>query len=577
MGTDTLVEEYPDEKQRAAVCYTQWEQVHGAQDRETRRSAIANVLHGIRKVGLVFLKDYLSGMTPFSVGPSQTSTRTLRGLRHLAQTLTRTETLDGREYLVCSTVLMVEGVHNGFLYPADELGKYPESWNGRPVVVNHPTENGENVTASSPEQIQRRTIGMLLNTEWVEEIKGLRSEAWIDKEKCEKVMPSLLVRLEEHDHVEVSTGLFAEAEGAGGVWGNEKYVATLVNHVPDHFAILPNDKGACCWEDGAGIPRINKTAVVTEEKDEVKGILDVLKKMKEAVRGNGPVSNELSHNDIHNALSASLRSRASLGADGFLEVVDIFRDNAVYYLSTGNEAEGSLYKQAYTIDASDKVELVGDAVQVHIRTEYVPVTNQESGEADNQDGNTDTGKEGTAVDRAETIKVLIAKGDWGEADTEFLTNLGDEQFAKLAKPYLSANAEEEEETPPAAPPAPQASADGGEENEEEEETPPADPAAPRTMDELLQNVENADLREALDEAVRTHKGVKKTLIKNILANDRCPFTEDDLKGRSVAELKKLNAFAGGKKHYGATPPVTPRVNVDDDAPGPMPPLVPKTD
>ena len=47
-----------------------------------------------------------------------------------------------KPHLVVPVVMMVEGVHNGsqgpLFHSIAELGKFPESWNGIPVVIYHP-------------------------------------------------------------------------------------------------------------------------------------------------------------------------------------------------------------------------------------------------------------------------------------------------------------------------------------------------------------------------------------------------------------------------------------------------------
>ena len=51
---------------------------------------------------------------------------------------TRQAQLNGRDYLAAPVVMAVEGVMNELLYPAEELGKFTEAWNGRPVTLFHP-------------------------------------------------------------------------------------------------------------------------------------------------------------------------------------------------------------------------------------------------------------------------------------------------------------------------------------------------------------------------------------------------------------------------------------------------------
>jgi hypothetical protein len=86
-------------------------------------------------------------------------------LRHLMSNLIRTQELDDNEYLVCPTVLICEGVHNGVYYPPEELSKFPDSWNGRPVVINHPDLMGKSITDNSPARgITVTGVGLPFNT-----------------------------------------------------------------------------------------------------------------------------------------------------------------------------------------------------------------------------------------------------------------------------------------------------------------------------------------------------------------------------------------------------------------------------
>ena len=73
-----------------------------------------------------------------------------------------------KAHLVVPVVMMVEGVHNGsqgpLLHEITELGKFPESWNGRPVVIYHPEdEDGNPISANSPEVIDKVTVGRVYN------------------------------------------------------------------------------------------------------------------------------------------------------------------------------------------------------------------------------------------------------------------------------------------------------------------------------------------------------------------------------------------------------------------------------
>jgi hypothetical protein len=63
----------------------------------------------------------------------------------------------GKQYLIAPVTMMIEGVHHGshgpVLHLIDELGKFPEAWNGMPVVVDHPQMDGVSVSANYPDII----------------------------------------------------------------------------------------------------------------------------------------------------------------------------------------------------------------------------------------------------------------------------------------------------------------------------------------------------------------------------------------------------------------------------------------
>lgn len=173
--------------------------------------------------------------------------------------LCRTEMLEGRECLVFPVVMMVEGVHCGSggptFYSAEELGKAPGAWNLKPVVVRHPENSGVPISACSKEVLEGQSVGVLLNT--VFEEGKLKSEAWIYKDKADKVHSGLLSSLRSGKTMEVSIGHYSEDLVSEGTWKGEAYEKVATNIRPDHLALLPSEKGACSVADGAGIPRVN--------------------------------------------------------------------------------------------------------------------------------------------------------------------------------------------------------------------------------------------------------------------------------------------------------------------------------
>jgi len=202
--------------------------------------------------------------------------------------LVREEKFEGRDYLVAPAVLIAEGVHNGVYYPADELAKFPEAWNGRPLPVYHPAVRGKPVSANQPGLLESQSIGQLFNAKY--ENGKLKAEAWIDKAKAGAIAANVLELLEKDQQIEVSTGLFVDEDATEGNWNGERYTSIARNHRPDHFAILPGIKGACSWEDGAGMPRVNAAKDEEEGEDITEEVLAELEKELDA-KGEKPAVN----------------------------------------------------------------------------------------------------------------------------------------------------------------------------------------------------------------------------------------------------------------------------------------------
>ena len=169
----------------------------------------------------------------------------------------RHETHEGRDHLVVPVVMIKEGVLNGAFVGRDEFGQFPNAWDGRPVPVLHPEQNGEAISANSP-RVLERTIGKLFNTH----VDGdkLKTEAWLDVEKAKALGHGPMIATLEAgtQGMEVSTGYFSDSLTAQGEHNGRPYTAIHRNIRPDHLALLPGEIGACSWEDGCGV-RANKS------------------------------------------------------------------------------------------------------------------------------------------------------------------------------------------------------------------------------------------------------------------------------------------------------------------------------
>ncbi len=172
--------------------------------------------------------------------------------------LVREDELEGNTYLVFPVIPIKEGVLNEEFVSASEIEKFYESWNGRPITVNHPTDSeGNFLSANSPEVLEQFQIGQLFFTKF--EDKKLKGEVWIQREMAEaKVGGETVVnRVLDGEMLQVSTGYWRDFENKQGVYNGKTYNRVASNIKPDHLAILLDDVGACSVEDGCGAPRVN--------------------------------------------------------------------------------------------------------------------------------------------------------------------------------------------------------------------------------------------------------------------------------------------------------------------------------
>ena len=182
--------------------------------------------------------------------------RNLQAIKvHLAASQIKRKTFNNSPHLVLPVVMLTEGVHNGsdgpLYYPPEELLNSAHLWDGKPVLVNHPTNGGMPIYANNPRVWEGQVLGQVWNSRF--DGKKLVAEIWLNEERTRKIAPELLKLISLGANIDVSTGLFTADERTPGFWNGEKYTAVARRHVPDHLAILPTSRGACSWADGCGI------------------------------------------------------------------------------------------------------------------------------------------------------------------------------------------------------------------------------------------------------------------------------------------------------------------------------------
>lgn len=340
----------------------------------------------------------------------------------------REETYQNRTHIVVPVVMMREGVHSGshgpLLHYAEDLGAVVGSWNGIPVTVQHPSEDGNNISANSPEQ-RELAVGVIFNSHM--DGDKLKAEAWLDIENLESISPEALAAIRNGHALDVSVGVFCEEEESEGTWNNESYVAIARNFRPDHLALLPGADGACSWSDGCGI-RNNAKGGTNQMED----LLKTLKEVNQKGFAVTPINFEMGYGESERKAQRLLDA---MDNDIFVYYLEEMFDNYLVY-RVRNRADGTtkLYRRNYSIDAAENVALTGDPVEVRRNTEYLTLKRVRTKPVINKED-----KEMTECCKKQ-INALIAntQSKFEESDRTWLETLEESQVEKLVPNVVKA-------------------------------------------------------------------------------------------------------------------------------------------
>ena len=451
---------------------------------------------------------------------------------------TREETLMDRKHLVVPVVALVEMVlqsstsENPELALAEEFGANPLSWNGRPIVVNHPEIDGEKVSASLPEIVDKEKIGEIYNTTLDD--KKLKLEAWIDLERAESLGGTIyetVQRLQEGEEViEVSTGLFSNLEEKAGRFNEEDYQGIWRNIVPDHLAILSEATGACSIEDGCGAPRANVADASCDCNPDSKSLFAKVKDKWNMFRiaGTG-MTNEAKRS----FLSAAIREK--LGSN-WVWLMAVYEDTVVF------ETDDGLFELGYSMSDDSVTFSEEEPSAVVAQVDFVPPLTV------NNNGS-------VAMDKAKFIDKLIANeaNKFEDKDKEWLGELDEEKLVKFAP---LAEAEPIPGNDPAAGDEPTAPAGD-----------PVADAAPITLEKYIEDAP-AEVGAVLSEGIRLQEEKRSYLIASVIANEKNTFTEDELKAMATPALEGMAKLAGNEDYSGRGAPRTQ--TTDPNTPPTMP-------
>jgi hypothetical protein len=408
-------------------------------------------------------------------------------IANLATSKITERTLKGTKYIVAPVSMIVEGVWPGsqgaVYYEGGDIARSVPAWNHKPITIGHPTlPDGTQVSGTSPEALEKHSVGLVLNTRFNKKTKKLQAEAWFEVDRLSKVDGGEIIHsaLLANHKLEVSTGLFVDALIGNGSFNDKSYVAKATNYRPDHLAIILSGEGACSLKDGAGL-LVNKAVKPSRPEAEpqlignAKNLSEIVDKVRESVYQTHEV-----YRDEEPSTYA---------------YVEAIYDSYVIF-STRTSGESATFKQNYAME-NDSVKLLG---------EVIPVVRKVTYSVQNKKDN---------MERQELIKKL------GDTHAEFVTNMSEDVFKAIEKVFAQAAS---------APVAPVAPAE-------------VKPIVCNSVEELLEHASEG-VKNQINDAVTLAVSTRNALIEKIVANSKDQFTKDELASFTTAHLNKLATVIG---------------------------------
>ena len=462
--------------------------------------------------------------------------------------------MEGKRFLVAPMIILAEGVHEGsggaLYYPKEEVTKIPEIWNMKPVVVYHPQANGSPVSACDPIILSNRKVGVMMNSRAgkvkikinnkEQEIDCIKSEAWLEEDRMDKVDERISKSIEKNEMMEVSTGLFTDNESMDGEWNGEAYSTIARNYRPDHLALLPDLRGACSIEDGAGFLRLNALPD--------KMVIN---------------ANTLSHGNIHCMLNDWAQSKS----DNVLWIETVYDTFFIYT----DENVGKHYQREYSV--KDNLVSVNDMTA----TEVIRVTEWRTKDGNKFVGNkekttTSESKETVSVEnknemssnrkeqimkKQEMVDAIIAcnTNSWGKDDSETLMAMDEVALQKLTEGDSAAKSAVENAAKKGADDATAKLTVNKEEGKETvaetkvtvaPEVKVVENKKPQTAEEYIKEAP-AEIQNVMNGMLCNYKAAKANTIKRIIDNEKNIFSQEELERKELPELTKLSALLPGKE------------------------------
>lgn len=481
------------------------------------------------------------------------------------------------EFLVVPVVAMIEGVRfpangdsGGELGLTEEFGKFVDGWNNRPVVANHPTIQGEFVSANSPAVLEDFGLGTVMNSFIKDDT--LVMEAWLSlslRDQSEKA-EVMLERIENGEVIEVSVGFFTDVEKISGSFNGEEFAGVWRNIVPDHLAFLDDELiGACSIADGCGAARSDTTIQVQAQSQSIiqepEGGLRMLQFITGAKKKPSPKNLKKQAKKDKSGVVLETLSRLAANAmpEGILSgdiqtllqaelvkqyqwvfVIGFTASHAVFEIFSESEDRWMLLQQEFSMDEDGVASFTSDPEEVKFLTRIIPLDKHDPEEDEEEEDNVNNNQQEDNTMPNDKTKVQEGEDttESPEAGTDTIEG-GDSTDTIEGGDAEETKTEEE-------------SKEEASEETQEETTETASEGGEDSVSTLSEYIDNAPkgIKDELEESVKVHSDRKSEMIKGLLGSGKCDFDESYLKAQSVAILENLNKLAGVQSYAGRVIP-----------------------
>jgi hypothetical protein len=289
----------------------------------------------------------------------------------------RDESRGGKDYLVVKGVAVVEGVLKKELLTKNEI--HANEWNDVPLVLRHPQKNGGSAKTANPDvPVLGRFYGAKFDTNG----NRLLGEFWLDKTALNATPEGAIIeqKVRDGEVIEVSTGYYTERVNQRGVWKGSPYTVVQTNVKPDHIAILPDQIGACSVVNGCGMSRNDSDCGCDEGVNMDRPVFSPNGYEIHLTRNDGDgTDDEASEslddkiNEVGQAFMKLKYPSPSQTITGYIQKV--YDDHVIV------EDGDNLYSVPYTTDANGDIQFTERSLwaPVELQKKYVPVSANSAG------------------------------------------------------------------------------------------------------------------------------------------------------------------------------------------------------